>query len=470
MTTGSGARPIEELAERYLAAVRAQRAGPAARLLRQHPRLARHDIWTAAAAGHVSAVAALLAGDPSRVAAIHGAEAWPPLAYACASRRHREGARHAAALRAVARQLLDAGASPNSHTIYHEEGGTEAPISVLYHACMSDHVALVELLLERGARTDDGESVYHSAQLNRRVCLERLVAHGADVSTRQQPYGNTPLYFLVGHRDDRRGTAPWFKGLVWLLEHGADPDVTSNASAEAPLHALAGSLPKPATARALMAHGADVNLPRGDGLTPYAIAVRRGNLVVAELLRRHGARTGDLSPVDRLLGACHAADAARARALVAEYPGLLDAMGDADRAAIVDAAGRGAAAAVRLMVALGFRVEWTDGDGATPLHWAAWAGHAPVVRLLLELGAPVNVRERRFHVSPLGWAAHGSRFGGGRPGSYPTIVRALVAAGADRDTATAPGGLPPEEMAAGPVARVLRGLGFGSGRPHARRR
>ncbi len=458
------ARPLAERAERLLAAVREGRSAVVERLLRSHPQLARFDIFTASAAGDAGAVAGFLAEDPARAVATHGEEEWPPLAYACASRRHRASERRARELRRVATLLLEAGASSNSHSVYHEEGGWKAPISVLYHACMSDHVALAELLLERGARTDDGESVYHAAQLDRRACLELLLAHGADLSSAQQPYGNTPLYFLVGHQDDGGGTTPWFRGLVWLLEHGADPNVPSGKSAETPLHGLAADGPKVATARQLLAHGADPDLPRADGRTPYAIAVRNGNSPVADVLLAAGARTDVLEPMDLFLGACLEADGARARAALAAHAGLFEAMDERDRGAIVRAAWHGRADAVRLMLDLGFRLDATDADGATGLHAAAWTGSPDVVKLLLSLGAPVNVRERRFGGSPLGWAAHGSRFGPGTAGAYRVIVDALLDAGADRETAINSGGVPPEALASRAVAAQLVARGFAPGK------
>ncbi len=466
---GPGRKPrvaaarLAERADALLAAVREGRSGVVERLLRSHPQLAGLDIFTASAAGDAGAVARLLAGDSSRALATHGREEWPPLAYACASRRHRVSERRARELRRVVTLLLDAGAGANSHSIYHEEGGWKAPISVLYHACISDHAALVELLLERGARTDDGESVYHAAQLNRRACLELLLAHGADLSSAQQPYGNTPLYFLVGHQDDGGGKASWFKGLVWLLEHGADPNVPSGKSAETPLHGLAAGWPKVATVRRLLAHGADPNLPRADGRTPYAIAVRSGNARVAELLLAAGARTDVLEPIDLFLGACLEADGERARATLAAHPQLLGAMDERDRGAIVRAAWHGRADAVRLMLDLGFRLDATDQDGATPLHAAAWTGGTEAVKLLLTLGASVNVRERRFGGSPLGWAAHGSRFGPGTAKAYRVIVDALLDAGADRETSINAGGVPPEALASRAVAAQLVARGFAPG-------
>ena len=458
--SSSRARPPDEQVERFLAAVRAGKSGLAERLLRAHPRLAGRDIFTASAAGRADAVARLLEENRGRATLTHGEEEWPPLAYACSSRRHRVSARLARELRRIAALLMDAGASPNSGSVYRELGGRKAPIPVLFHACMSDHVALVQLLLERGAKTQDGESIYHAAQLNRRACLEVLLAHGADLSARQEPYGNTPLYFLVGHRDDRGGKAPWFRGLVWLLEHGADPNVTSTAAGEAPLHGLAAGWPKPATARALLAHGADVDLPRADGRTPYAIALRRGNREIAKVLLAHGARRDGLQPVDEFLGACLVADRAVARALLAQHPGWPGSMGEADRGALVDAVSRGRADAIRLMLDLGFDVRWTDADGATPLHAAAWVGRRGLVDLLLSHGAPVNVRDGRFSSSPLAWAAHGSRFGGGQARAYRPIVNALLDAGADRATAINLDGEAPESFASAAIARLLRSRGF----------
>jgi ankyrin repeat protein len=55
--------------------------------------------------------------------------------------------------------------------------------------------------------------------------------------------------------------------------------------------------------RALLAHGADMSLPRGDGRTAYQIAVRHGNVAIAQLLREHGASTDGLQPMDMLIEA-----------------------------------------------------------------------------------------------------------------------------------------------------------------------
>lgn len=45
-----------------------------------------------------------------------------------------------------------------------------------------------------------------------------------------------------------------------------------------------------------------------------------------------------------------------------------------------------------------------DESGATALHYAALNGHRRIVELLVEGGADVNSRDRRFGATPAGWA------------------------------------------------------------------
>jgi ankyrin repeat protein len=417
-----------DLADRFLEAIRLDQAYEAAALLECHEGLDQFDVFTAAACGESGAVSAFLKRIPALLSATHGRDEWPLLAYVCGSPLHRTSEVRAAGLLRTAELLLALGASPNSRSVYWETDEKKVPIPVLYHACMSDHPALVKLLLERGASTQDGESIYHAAQHDRRACLELLVAHGADLSSTQSPYGNTPLYFLAGHHDDGQGRAPWFRGFVWLLEHGANPNVPSGNSAETPLHRVAGGPPKRSTAVILLAHGADVNVRRADGRTPYQIAVRRGNTDIATLLRERGAETTGLSPLDEFLGACLAADADKARALLGQYPDLASAIPSVSATAMSDAVHQNRPEAIRVMAALGFPLSSGDGGLATPLHWAAWLGKVDIVRRLLELGAPVDVRDRDFGASPLGWAAHGSTFHHADD-RYAAIVDLLVDAG-----------------------------------------
>jgi hypothetical protein len=46
---------------------------------------------------------------------------------------------------------------------------------------------------------------------------------------------------------------------------------------------------------------------------------------------------------------------------------------------------------------------------STPLHQAVWADHADVVRLLVEGGARLDMRDTVYEATPLGWAEYGKK-------------------------------------------------------------
>lgn len=355
--------------------------------------------------------------------------------------------------------LLDRGADPNAFEFFNSDD-ENSKLPALYWASEHNHVPIVRLLLERGANPNDGESTYHSAQHGHLECLELLLAHGADISGRHPHWRNTPLYFLAGHTDDEGGAAPWLRGLKWLLDHGADPNVPSSAKAETPLHALVRSSRTIAATAALLDHGAAVDQPRADGRTPYAVAVRSGNDAAAALLRSRGAAAAGLTPVDRLLGACMRGDETAARAIVASDPAIMQGFTEEDRAILARAADENRAAALRLMAALGFDLTWEGEDGGTPLHHAAWLGRAALVELLLDLGAPVNVRDRTYGSSPIAWAAHGSTNCRSADDDYCAVVERLLAAGSDYAAAINKWGEPPAPMASPRVAALLKARGF----------
>ena len=75
--------------------------------------------------------------------------------------------------------------------------------------------------------------------------------------------------------------------------------------------------------------------------------------------------------------------------------------------------------------------------GETGLHWAAYAGHVDVVKLLLKQKDRVDIKDERFSGTPLGWALY--VWGESRPGPkrdrYYKVVSLLVAAGAQVDPA-----------------------------------
>lgn len=451
--------PPAEHAERLLAAVREGDRRAAERVLSRCPAAAEVSVWSACAGGRDRRLAEILAADPSAASAPHSDGGWQPILYASASPLHRVSPEMASGIGRCLEMLLAAGADPNAFTLFNGDD-TQSRLPALFRACYSGNAAAARLLLEHGALPNDGESMYHAAELDHRDCLEILVAHGGDPSGRQEPYGNTPLYFLAGYKETSPACATAARGLQWLLEHGADPNVTSTKSEETPLHRFAAFGRSREAVEMLLAHGAEVDKPRADGRTAYVLAVRNGNFAVADLLRERGADAGPLTPQDELLGACWRVDEASARAALARDPGMLERFDGEDKSALPLAAEQGREDAVRLMAALGFDLAWEGGGGATALHTAAWWGRPEMARLLLDLGAPIDVRDSTFGSSPVGWAAHGSRHCRTADDDYCAVVDLLLDAGPDRAASLNRWGEPPEGMASRRVAALLRRRGF----------
>ena len=146
-----------------------------------------------------------------------------------------------------------------------------------------------------------------------------------------------------------------------------------------------------AAVRALLADGADVNAPRGDGMTGLHWAALNGNVEIARLLVGAGA---DLEAATRI---------------GAHTP--------------LHVAGReGTGEIVAVLAEAGANVAAVTETGATPLHFAAASGDVLAVTALLDHGAPVDAAEPEWGQTALMFAAAMGR---------TEAVSALMDAGAD---------------------------------------
>lgn len=438
---------LSALVDDFLAASVDNQPRRAAAVLAQDRRIASYDISTAAVLGDVAHVRDLVAADPAVAIAPDGRRGWPPLLYACHSCWHRE---RGEGILQVVWTLLDTGASANSSNGLPSRAGYR---SALYGAAgIANNAAVTSLLLRYGADPNDDESLYHAAQHPDRACLRVLLGHGARVD------GTNAFAAAVAP-----GNA---EGVRLMIEAGGDPGRPRPADVAKDGHLADRSLsPLPLAVEdcgvdvveQLLVAGADPNAPGTDHRSPIRRATRRGNLDVARLLARYGA-VDDTTEVDRFLGACHRADRAAVRQLLAVSPGLPARLTASAHGALADAAEYGSLAAVRLMLELGFPVgARRRGDGATPLHAAAYAGRLAIVEHLLAAGADVNTPDGQWQSTALAWATVGS---GERPRyavdpDWPGVVRALVAAGSTVEDAWI-GGKPPSEE----VASLLGELGI----------
>jgi Ankyrin repeats (3 copies) len=100
--------------------------------------------------------------------------------------------------------------------------------------------------------------------------------------------------------------------------------------------------------------------------------------------------------------------------LIDDVTRLLPEAGAPDRhAALALGAQHGHVDVVRLLLDAGEDPSRYNPDGfhshSTPLHQAVWADHLPVVRLLAERGARLDIRDTVYQGTPLGWAIYGER-------------------------------------------------------------
>jgi ankyrin repeat protein len=405
----------------------------AARMLAAAPDLARTSLHTAAAAGDVEAVRALLgagedapaprspgaatpavappspdnatrsAASASPVDAARAAAAASPVDAARASSSPVEAARAAPPLSsrlpvdtlggphrwapllylaysrvpggdalAVARLLLDAGADPNAGFLWE---GLSPPFTALTGA------------FGRG----EGDPPPHRDSL----ALARLLLEaGADPNDAQT------VYNLHWTADDA-----WLElllefgfgsgnGGVWHARlSGNHPSPRENAEDCLMWAALQGF---PHRVELLVGAGVDpdgrgTRHPILQGRHALELALAHGHADVARVLRAAGATEPELTDAERVEVAYMAADAS---VTAPPPPGL-----------IVRAAASGNAAAVALLLERGADVNAMPGR-ATALHEAAFRGDRALVDLLLAAGADPTIRDREFNADAAGWASH----------------------------------------------------------------
>ncbi|HZZ20248.1 MAG TPA: ankyrin repeat domain-containing protein [Opitutaceae bacterium] len=388
-----------------------------------HPSLRDRSIYAAAVLGDAKAVLSWLEKDPSLATAKGGPRSWEPIIYACFAQ---EGAGDLSRAE-VARLLLRNGADANSWR--GDPFWPKAKETVLYGATgVNNYPELARVLLKAGANPNDGESRYHSPEKNHVESLGVLAEFGTDFSRVDGEWGNTPLYFLLGHYPVPPVV---LAGITWLLEHGANPNIAAypKRQREVPLHIAVRNRSGPEIVSLFLSHGADPTIRNALGQTPYALAVRGGQPDVARLLAEKGGAQ-ELSPLDEFIGACMRADEAAARSRLAREPGLVASMKSPDLMLVHQAAREGLAATLRLMGTLGVDLGIRGDAGDTALHQAGHCGRADAMRVLIGQGADVNAQENTYKATPLGWVSHGSLHNKAPGGAYPEAARVLLAAGA----------------------------------------
>ena len=425
-------------------------ADRALRLLALHPAIAHANLYTELVLGDAAAVESRLSKQPAAVNQAGGVQAWEPLLYVCHTYLHPTAPERAEGLVAVARALLKRGANPNAE--YHYQWHRELPRTALWAAlCATNNPALAEVLLESGANPTDGVSTHIAAgNGNNTPALDLLYRFGMNVNG--IPGGVPPLRYVMAWTGDSLEGAP---GVRWLLEHGADVNLSWGELDDAPLH-IAAQRWNAQMVEALVQRGADVHRRRKDGRTAFAVAELQGNREVAAWLLAHGAKD-ELSELDHFVAACARGDRPRAEKMLRENPDLRGQLQTEHHLMTQVPAERGDAPVLEAMLACGFDPNVKDSEGVTALHRASMGGRVDAVRVLLAHGASVNALDGFVHGTPLVWAAHGW---GQSPAGDPSmdhvgVARQLIAAGSPLEWA-APENAPDPEATHEQLADLCR--------------
>ncbi len=169
--------------------------------------------------------------------------------------------------------------------------------------------------------------------------------------------------------------------------------VSSSHPAEAGLQAV--------LAETLLDYGAALVGPGSRWQSALLTAMAFGYLDTAQALARRGAPLDNLPAV---AGLGRLEDAARL---------LPVADRQSRQIALALAAQHGHTDVVRLLLDAGEDPNRYNPPGfhahSTPLHQAVWGDHIDVVRLLVERGARLDMRDTVYQATPLGWARYGGR-------------------------------------------------------------
>lgn len=376
----------------------------AMRILKQHPDIARTDIYTAVVCGELDEVRRILADRPlaakekrptpsldredsggsgDRFTKDLSPKGWEPLLFLCFTRLSLDAANDNAV--AIARELLDHGADPNAFFMAGDsrytplvgaigEGEEDRPP----HPRRDE---LVRLLLERGAEPYDIQVIYNIHFKGDLLWYLELV-HEHTLRIGRQGDWSDPDWQMLNMGGYGNG-AHWALSAAlknndlelaeWVLSHGASP---------AP--------PPPGD-------------PRMSRLSAHETALRTGLTEMADLLVRYGAKPSGFVPDDktRFTVACLHLDREGARALLRTHPEFLKTTD-----AIFAATKRDHVEAVGLLLDLGMSPDVEDSKHQRPLHIAGYRGAARVAQLLIDRGAEIDVREGNYNNTPLDCAVY----------------------------------------------------------------
>lgn len=353
---------------RYNGDDQAWRYRRASQWLHEMPQLARRDFYCALVAADLAAVRDFLRQDPTLAQRNGGPCDWPALMYVTYSRVEQNPKQATA----VARLLLESGASPDSHT--KEPSGFTAvtgaigegesgPIACSPHPGADE---LVKLLLDAGANPNQSQALYNTMFADRLgKWLAMFVQYGlkAGDPANWGPDDNEPIFDFLLSQVVVQGKLELVR---YLLERGANANAVSRYNHRCAL----------------------------------TIAQLTGRAEIADLLTQFGASAEPLNDADQFRAACAQHDRKLAGKLLRQHPQLLQDNDLFRDCAMVDVD------TCLWLVKQGYDINTRNRSGQTVLHSYALWNNPEAVTTLLPHGADPDAQEYHWQATPLGMALH----------------------------------------------------------------
>ena len=310
----------------------------------------------------------------------------------------------------------------------------------LLAALKGGDVALAMEALEQGAdpnalpepqQRDQRGALVLAVTLPELKALRALIAAGAHINGVSG--GLSPL--LAATRDSYEGRS---EAVLTLLANGADSR-QRDSDGNTPLH-HAARCAEPIVAAQLLDAGAEIDAINHELQTPLGVACAGANAVMTHFLLERGAQAwlDDAEPPLWLATTITDDDPAVVKLLL-KRKARIGAAGSNGRSALVAACAAGHRRIAEVLLAGGADVDAAASDGCTPLMAAAEAGAVDILHALIKRKPDVDCSDANGRTALA--LACASR------DAHEDSVRALLAAGADRDS-TDNDGLRPVDHAA----------------------
>ncbi|AZN41282.1 ankyrin repeat domain-containing protein [Paenibacillus albus] len=271
-------------------------------------------------------------------------------------------------------------------------------------------------------RGPDGQAPLHFA--TEPAIIDFLLEHGADINLRDIDHYSTPAQWAIDNAEKSS----------YLIERGASADIylAIQLGDAARVHDIMLSEPDSLDARVGYGRftsgdsdGGHIYLYKiGGDVTPLQLAARLKRAEIAKLILANSPST------HRLIYACLTGDRDEAQALIAQEPDIVQSLSPEDLSTITDAASSNDIDAVRVMLEVGFHPDSRRNPADfTALHNAAMRGNAEIVRLLLAQGASPQLTHG-FGGDALSSCMWGSVNFRSPYGDYTSVAEQLIQAGA----------------------------------------